>query len=99
MACCPIIRSGNADLPGLAPCGALDMAGNVFEWTSGLYTETYFADSPAKNPKGPDSSLGKVLRESAWTARFKQGVALSVRYSYAPQGQGYVVGVRCALTP
>ncbi|MBE9398944.1 formylglycine-generating enzyme family protein [Pontibacterium sp. N1Y112] len=83
---------------GASPYGALDMAGNLFEWTSDWYSETYFANSPVKNPKGPEHGEAKVLRGSAWTARFKDGVALTVRSAYAPLGQGYVVGARCAAS-
>lgn len=83
---------------GASPYGVMDMAGNVFEWTSDWYSETYFSNSPTKNPKGPANGNAKVLRGSAWTARFKDGVALTVRTAYAPQGQGYVVGARCAVS-
>ncbi len=81
---------------GASPYGALDMAGNLFEWTSDWYSETYFSNSPYRNPEGPDYGEAKVLRGSAWSARFKDGVALTVRSAYAPPGQGYVVGARCA---
>jgi len=81
---------------GASPYGVMDMAGNMFEWTSDWYSESYFANSPAKNPKGPDYGQAKVLRGSAWTARYRDGIALTVRSPYAPEGQGYVVGARCA---
>jgi formylglycine-generating enzyme required for sulfatase activity len=38
---------------GASPLGALDMAGNVFEWTSDYYDANYYASSPANNPTGP----------------------------------------------
>ena len=81
---------------GASPYGLMDVAGNLFEWTSDWYSENYFANSPGKNPQGPDSGDFKVLRGSAWSARHDSGVALTVRSAYAPQGQGYVVGARCA---
>ena len=81
---------------GASPYGLMDMAGNLFQWTSDWYSESYFSTSPVKNPKGPTSGASKVLRGSAWTAKYRDGVALTVRTPYAPQGQGYVVGARCA---
>lgn len=81
---------------GVSPYGAHDMAGNLFEWTSDWYSESYFANSPEKNPEGPKKGDFKVLRGSAWTAKYTDGIALTVRSAYAPQGQGYVVGARCA---
>lgn len=83
---------------GASYYGVMDMAGNVFEWTSDWYSENYFKQSPYKNPKGPATGLTKVLRGSAWTAKYRDGLALTVRFPYAPAGQGYIVGARCAQT-
>jgi formylglycine-generating enzyme required for sulfatase activity len=81
---------------GQSPFGLMDVTGNLWEWTSDWYSETYFAASPAYNPKGPDTGTHKVLRGSSWTSRRLDELALTVRFNYAPEGQGYVVGVRCA---
>ena len=39
---------------GASSFGALDMAGNVFEWTNDYYDENYYASGPASNPTGPE---------------------------------------------
>lgn len=41
---------------GASPFGALDMAGNVWEWVSDLYAVGYYSVSPEHNPAGPETS-------------------------------------------
>ena len=47
---------------GASPYGALDMAGNVLEWTQDWYDRDYYAVSPRKNPQGPASGAYRVVR-------------------------------------
>jgi formylglycine-generating enzyme required for sulfatase activity len=51
---------------GASPYGALDMAGNVWEWVNDWYDSGYYSVSPYSNPQGPDSGIYRVLRGGSW---------------------------------
>ena len=51
---------------GASPYGVLDMAGNLYEWTSDLFADDYYSISPERNPEGPDSGENRVVRGGAW---------------------------------
>ena len=51
---------------GASPYGALDMAGNVYEWVNDWYSASYYSASPGSNPLGPATGSSRVLLGGSW---------------------------------
>jgi formylglycine-generating enzyme required for sulfatase activity len=83
---------------GASPYGALDMAGNVWEWVADWYGETYYSQSPSSNPQGPASGTARVLRGGSWDVNV-YGVRSALRYWFDPSTSNDFLGFRCALSP
>lgn len=95
---------------GASPFGALDMAGNVAEWTNDYYDFDYYLTSPLQNPFGPESSssLNRVVRGGSLgdaEINIRVSKRSSVRGSNlnaAPGSESYLgdfsprIGFRCA---
>ena len=52
---------------GASYYGVMDMTGNVWEWVSDWYSESYYGTSLLDNPTGPDGEANKVLRGGGWS--------------------------------
>ncbi len=58
--------------------GLYDIIGNVNEWCADWYDEQYYANSPERNPKGPERGTSRVLRGGSWY----QGYYLNLRSAF-----------------
>ncbi len=80
---------------GASPYGALDMAGNVWQWVADWYDEGYYQRSPERNPRGPESGTSKVLRGGSWD-NYAIVLRSSFRSHLTPDLRDFHVGFRCA---
>jgi formylglycine-generating enzyme required for sulfatase activity len=78
---------------GASWCGALDMAGNVWEWVADWYGD--YPSGRQVNPTGPSSGEKRVLRGGSWGSS-QYEARCAARYGPPPGGSSDDVGFRCA---
>jgi eukaryotic-like serine/threonine-protein kinase len=88
-------------LDGASIYGALDMAGNTWEYVNDWYSETYYSSSPISNPLGPELGQHRVVRGGSWDDG-NDVVRSSFRSWVTPIGGDYSAtynqGFRCAMS-
>jgi formylglycine-generating enzyme required for sulfatase activity len=80
---------------GRSPYGADDLGGNVWEWVQDWYEFDYYRRAPQRNPRGPRSGEGRVLRGGACCSMFVLPRAAN-RLRFDPGYRDADIGFRCA---
>ena len=78
---------------GTSPYGTLDMTGNVWEFVSDWYDESYYSTSPRQNPTGPASGSARVIRGGSWYLDTPRVSAVNRAWYVGPGGDN--LGFRC----
>jgi formylglycine-generating enzyme required for sulfatase activity len=83
---------------GASWVGAMDISGNVWEWTNSIYLDYPYSTTDGREVDGTaDSSSRRVLRGGAWyhtSSEFLRGAA---RYEVWPDYTDSVLGFRCVI--
>ena len=77
---------------------ALDLAGNVFEWTADWYDLNYYTIAPTQDPPGPDSGTQRSIRSSSYLS-FPSDVPPAKRNYLEPDKYRADLGFRCVVQP
>ena len=80
---------------GASPYGALELAGNVWEWVADRYDPSFYERSPARDPTGPAGGTQRVTRGGGI---FDDRVftRATVRRRFVPTVASTSTGFRCA---
>jgi len=80
---------------GQSSSGVFQLSGNVREWTQDWYDAEYYANSPEKNPKGPETGILKVIRGGSWRS-FDSDLRVASRGKGGFALKTHGIGFRCA---
>jgi formylglycine-generating enzyme required for sulfatase activity len=78
--------------------GLFDMHGNVSEWCEDRFQRDYYKEAPTKDPTGPNSGEGRVVRGGSEYDKM-WGCKSATRWGAAPYRRNHRIGFRvaCAL--
>lgn len=92
-------RNESHDVRGKSPnnLGLFDMSGNIAEWCSDWYFNSYANSTQRRNPTGPASGSNKVFRGGSWFDK-AMNCRVSKRFSMNPDYKNKLVGLRLAAS-
>ncbi|CCQ90587.1 conserved exported hypothetical protein [Nitrospina gracilis 3/211] len=76
------------------PLGLFDAAGNVWEWVLDNYSDTYYTESPKRDPKGPFDGKYRSIRGGSWRD-LEQTLRATRRNYELAAGRFDHIGFRC----
>ncbi len=79
-----------------SPYGVYDLVDNVREWCLDWYQRDFYAESPYKNPKGPQTGTTKVVRGGGYLF-YQDNLRATFRASYEPATTNNYIGFRCVI--
>ncbi len=82
---------------GASWVGALDLAGNVWDWISD-WGISFYPTGLQINPTGPETGTEKIVRGGSWN-NHETGVRTTNRGAYRPISRSYYIGFRCVYPP
>ena len=79
---------------GASWCGALDLAGNVWEWVADWHGPYPFARQT--HPTGPERGSERLIRGGSWFDGNEDGfLRADNRHPFEPRAANDVIGFRC----
>ena len=78
--------------------GIYDMSGNVSEWCSDIFSDTYYSKSVYWNPTGPSEGDARVVRDGSYW-NFAEYCRVSRRSGGTPSNSTSILGLRLCLSP
>ena len=80
---------------GRSPSGALNMAGNVWEWVNDGYDANYYSSGPNADPPGPAAKVLKVARGGGFNSSSER-IKSYTRDGFSENAAFSFLGFRCA---
>ena len=79
---------------GASSFGVMDLAGNVWEWTTDWYHWKYYSISPEINPQGPEQGATKVVHGGGFDYGWKH-LRIAYTTDHDPNEHKIGFGFRC----
>lgn len=96
----PIAKTSTAPVDccaeGASPYGALNLAGNVYEWCLDVYEKDFYSRSPREQPVNGGEGRYRVLRGGAFVLE-AEDLRSAYRYRLLPEDRTPYIGFRTVL--